>query len=230
MGNKMHTPLSSTQLAESAASQRRDDSSPWIPFEDRRRARDEKRDAVLRTAVQMFLEDGYHHTSLVDVAKRLNITKPALYNYFESKEDILRECYRIGLKLYEDGLHASHSDECNGIERLRALIRAYAHVISTDFGRCVVRLDDREFKAETHDQVRQTKRRIEQAFRDAILLGTRDGSIAPCEPSLTSFAITGALNGIGAWFDPNGAFKAEEVAESYARQLTAGLDTASQIK
>ena len=34
--------------------------SPWMPFESRRRARDEKREAVLRTAVALFLEQGYH--------------------------------------------------------------------------------------------------------------------------------------------------------------------------
>ncbi|MGD5575228.1 helix-turn-helix domain-containing protein, partial [Xanthomonas citri pv. citri] len=54
--------------------------SPWLPFESRRRARDEKREAVLRAAVQLFLEQGYHRVTLNEVADRLNITKPALYN------------------------------------------------------------------------------------------------------------------------------------------------------
>ena len=71
----------------SAASQ-----SPWTPFESRRRARDEKREAVLRTAVQLFLEQGYHGTTLNDVAERLNITKPALYNYFRGKDEIKVVC------------------------------------------------------------------------------------------------------------------------------------------
>ncbi len=174
-------------------------------------------------AVRMFLEDGYHRTSLTDVAARLNITKPALYNYFRSKDDILAECYRLGFKLYEDGLAAGLCEEDSGIDRLRALIRAYARVIATDFGRCVVRLDDRELAADAREDVRMTKRRIEQAFRDAIMLGMSDGTIVPCDAPLTSFAITGALNGIGAWFDPAGPRSADEVADSFAAQLTAGL-------
>jgi AcrR family transcriptional regulator len=68
------------------------DASPWMPFENRRRARDEKREAVLRTAVALFLEQGYHRVTLNDVAERLNITKPALYNYFRGKDEILFEC------------------------------------------------------------------------------------------------------------------------------------------
>jgi len=49
------------------------DTSPWMPFENRRRARDEKRDAVLRTAVQLFLEQGYHRATLNEVAERAEL-------------------------------------------------------------------------------------------------------------------------------------------------------------
>ena len=65
-------------------------------FASRRRDRDTKREAVLQTAAQLFLEKSYARTSLNDVAERLNITKPALYHYFRNKEEILLECYRVG--------------------------------------------------------------------------------------------------------------------------------------
>ena len=79
-----------------------------MPFESRRRARDEKREAVLRTAVQLFLEQGYHGTTLNDVAERLNITKPALYNYFRGKDEILFECWAIGQERVDE-LHRRKS-------------------------------------------------------------------------------------------------------------------------
>lgn len=199
--------------------------SPWIPFEDRRRARSEKRDAVLRMAVKMFLEDGYHRTSLTDVAARLNITKPALYNYFRNKEDILIECYRAGFALYDETLAAELRDNDDGIKRLRSLIRAYALVITTDFGRCIVRLDDRELAPASRKEVRKSKRRIDDMFRTEIARGVADGSIAPCDQRMTSLVITGALNGIGDWFEPNGNKSAEGVAEHFARQLSQSIST-----
>ncbi|MBV8730837.1 MAG: helix-turn-helix transcriptional regulator, partial [Acidobacteriia bacterium] len=65
-------------------------------FADRRRDPATKREAVLKMAAQLFLEKSYARTSLNDVADRLKITKPALYHYFQSKEEILLECYRLG--------------------------------------------------------------------------------------------------------------------------------------
>ena len=68
----------------------------WKAFADRRRDPETKREAVLQTAAQLFLEKSYGRTSMNDVAERLNITKPALYHYFHNKEEVLLECYRMG--------------------------------------------------------------------------------------------------------------------------------------
>jgi AcrR family transcriptional regulator len=57
---------------------------PWKAFQVRQRNLDEKRDAVLQTAAHLFLEQGYRRTSMGELAKRLKITKPALYHYFWS--------------------------------------------------------------------------------------------------------------------------------------------------
>lgn len=199
------------------------DQSPWKTFETRRRIRDEKRAAVLLIAVQMFLKDGYQRTSLTDVAAALNITKPALYNYFRSKSEILAECYREGFQKYDENLLLAGENCSDGISRLRELIKAYAQAISTDFGRCVVRFDERELDQDVAAEVRQTKRRIDSAFRQAIIQGVDDGSIHCDDVTLASFAITGALNQIGTWFDPSGKYTAKEVAEHFAGQLTRGI-------
>ena len=60
---------------------------------------------MLKTAAQMFLEKSYGRTSLDDVAKRLKVTKPALYHYFHNKEEILLGCYRWGTALIEESLN-----------------------------------------------------------------------------------------------------------------------------
>jgi AcrR family transcriptional regulator len=196
---------------------------PWIPFEDRRRARDQKHGAVLRTALKLFLEQGYHRTTLSEIAARLNITKPALYNYFRSKEEILIECFRQGQDLYEASFAAVENGAGDGLQKLRRLIRAYGSVIASDFGVCVTRLDDRELSGEARAVVRGAKRRIDTAFRQQIAAGIADGSIKRRDPKLTTFLIAGALNGIGAWYRADGALSADAIAQEFAARLTEGL-------
>lgn len=197
--------------------------SPWAPIEDRRRARDEKKYAVLRMAAQLFLDVGYHRATLNDVAARLNITKPALYNYFRSKEEILDECYRLGQQMAEEAIAAIDAEGGDGLTRLRKLIRAYALLMTIDFGMCLVRLDDRELSDEAHRRVRAEKRQDDLAFRKYVEAGVTDGSIVDCDPKLAAFAIAGSLNWIGHWYREGGAYSADEIANHFADLLTSGL-------
>jgi AcrR family transcriptional regulator len=196
---------------------------PWIPFEDRRRARDQKRDAVLRMALKLFLEQGYHRTALTEIATRLNITKPALYNYFGGKEEILIACFRHGQDMYDNDVAATTASGGDGLTRLRGRIRAYIKVIASDFGVCVTRLDDRELSPRARSAVRGAKRRINAVFHDLIVEGIADGSIKPGDAKLTTFFVISALNGIGDWYRPDGELSIDAIADEYVERLTAGL-------
>ena len=51
--------------------------------------REEKKDLILRTALKVFAHQGYHASSVNKIADKANISKGLIYNYFESKEDLL---------------------------------------------------------------------------------------------------------------------------------------------
>jgi len=195
----------------------------WKAFADRRRDPATKREAVLKTAAQLFLEKSYGRTSLNDVAERLKITKPALYHYFRSKEEILLECYRLGTALIEDLLNDIAAHCGTGVEKVESFIYSYANVMTVNFGRCVMRLDEGDLSREALAEVRNYKRKIDRRLRSFIQEGIQDGSITPCDPKIAAFSITGALNWICHWYEPAGPLPAEEIASQFARTLTQGL-------
>lgn len=51
-----------------------------------------KREAVVKAAARAFSRNGFHGTSLDQIAKELNVTKAALYYYVKNKGDILLAC------------------------------------------------------------------------------------------------------------------------------------------
>ncbi len=192
-------------------------------FGDRRRDPGTKREAVLRTAVRLFLKRGFWRTSLDDVAAQLHITKPALYHYFHNKEEIYLECYRWGISLIQENLDTLRAAPLPGLEKVTRFIYTYAVVIAKDFGRCVVRQDDRELSPRARAEVRSYKRAVDRCLRSFLEEGIDDGTIRPCDVKLTAFAIAGAVNSLALWFEPRGALTAEQVAQAFAKTLTDGL-------
>ncbi|MEV4805184.1 TetR/AcrR family transcriptional regulator [Nonomuraea sp. NPDC049421] len=51
--------------------------------------RTDTRERIQQVALELFAERGYDKTSLQEVAERLQITRPALYYHFRTKEEIL---------------------------------------------------------------------------------------------------------------------------------------------
>ena len=192
-------------------------------FASRRRDRATKREAVLLTAAQLFLEKSYGRTTLNDVAERLNITKPALYHYFRNKEEIFLECYRLGTALIQETLNQIAAHCGTGLEKVEAFIYSYANVMTVNFGRCVMRLDDSDLSSGALAEVRSYKRKIDRRLRSFIREGIDDGSITPCDAKIAAFSIAGAVNWICMWYEPEGPLSAEEIARQFARTLTQGL-------
>lgn len=197
--------------------------APRKAFADRRRDPATKREAVLKTAAELFLEKSYGRTSMNDVADRLRITKPALYHYFNNKEEILLECYRLGVGLIEEIL-SEIAEHCgNGLQKVEVFIRSYANVMTLNFGRCVMRLDEGDLTKEARSEVRAYKRKIDRRLRSFIQEGIQDGSITACDPKIAAFSIAGSLNWICMWYEPDGALSPDEIANQFARTLTVGL-------
>jgi len=64
--------------------------SPRTPqqFEE---IRGSKKTLIMNVALEHFAKEGYHNTTISHIAKHAGISKGLMYNYFESKEDLLSE-------------------------------------------------------------------------------------------------------------------------------------------
>jgi AcrR family transcriptional regulator len=51
--------------------------------------REQKTELILNAALELLAHKGYYQTSISDIAKKANISKGLVYNYFESKEALV---------------------------------------------------------------------------------------------------------------------------------------------
>jgi AcrR family transcriptional regulator len=182
-----------------------------------------KRLALLRTAAKAFNELGFHDTSLNDLAKRLNVTKPTLYYYVKNKEDILFECQRIALEQMKDTLEATRRNHHSVLEKIEQIMTRYAEVITDDFGRCLVLSRNQILSAESEDKLKVQHNNLNSAVLELITRGVEEGSIAPCDPKLATFALFGAFNWIAHWHKPGGTWEPREIAQSILQLFKSGL-------
>jgi len=53
------------------------------------------RTRILESAHRVFSQKGYREATMDEIAEGLGLTKPALYRYYKSKEELFREIFRL---------------------------------------------------------------------------------------------------------------------------------------
>ena len=102
-------------------------------IQSRAEQRELKRMAILRVAAQMFNESSFHKTTLTDLAKRFNVTKPTLYYYVKNKDDILGGILEIAMQQLREVINREPDTDLTGYEQLYAFFKLYAAVMTDDF-------------------------------------------------------------------------------------------------
>jgi len=88
--------------------------------------RQEKRKLILDTALELFAENGYHATSISQIAKKAGISKGLPYNYFESKKEILDEIIGVGFSSIYGNFDINHDGVLTEEEFICFIRRSFA--------------------------------------------------------------------------------------------------------
>jgi AcrR family transcriptional regulator len=87
---------------------------------------------MLDAAVQMFSANGYHETSMDAIAGQADISKPMLYLYYGSKEELFAACLGRELSRFVETIRADIDLKQSPHELLRRTILSVLHYIDTN--------------------------------------------------------------------------------------------------
>ncbi|GAB4411511.1 MAG: hypothetical protein OHK0039_16710 [Bacteroidia bacterium] len=59
--------------------------------------REQSKTKIIEAATSLFALQGYHSTSIQQIAKEAGVAKGLIYNYFESKEDLMNAIFMVNM-------------------------------------------------------------------------------------------------------------------------------------
>jgi AcrR family transcriptional regulator len=174
---------------------------------------DDRRDAIVAKAAQLYGQFGFLGSSIADLAEACGMSKSLLYHYFSSKEDILFEVmdgHVTALGRIIEGVQ----DEPDPKARLSKLTQDFMALYVTASSRHKVLLNDL-------DKLPQHRRKtiiVEQrALVDAVdtIVAELSPLLAkkPRERRAATMIYFGMINWTHTWLDPKGALGATDIAK-----------------
>ncbi|MDG3011624.1 TetR/AcrR family transcriptional regulator [Rhodococcus sp. D2-41] len=158
---------------------------------DQRKA--DRRRVILRSAARLFAERGYRGVSMRDLGAAADVSGPAIYRHFASKQDVLVELLvGISERLLEGGrrqVAESGSDR----EALERLVAAHAEFAVTDTD--LIRVQDRDMSMLPPDAA-HTVRRLQRSYVEVWVDALRrlDPALPADRARIKAHAAFGLLN------------------------------------
>ncbi|NIJ10210.1 AcrR family transcriptional regulator [Saccharomonospora amisosensis] len=178
-------------------------------------------ESVLRVAVELFNERGYDGTSMEDLARKLGITKSAIYHHVPSKRELLRLAVDRAL----DGLFAvvEQAEQADGraIHRLELLVRGSVSVLHDRLPFVTLLLRVRG-NTDVERAALTRRREFDRIVAELVAEAESDGDIRPdIDPATTARLLFGMVNSLIEWYRPrNGA---DDIVEAVARVAFDGI-------
>jgi AcrR family transcriptional regulator len=97
-----------------------------MPIQERRKREKKQRESdIIDAAEKLFIEKGFEGTSMDDVAEAVELSKPAIYRYFASKEDLYFAVTYRSVGIVNSMMEKYVEESRTGIEKAYATGRAY---------------------------------------------------------------------------------------------------------
>ncbi len=128
---------------------------------------------MLDAAVDMFSMNGYHETSMDAIAAKAEISKPMLYLYYGSKEELFGACLNRELTRFIDAVRADINADQSPKDLLRNAILSFMQYIDANRASWIVMYTQATNSQAFVQAVRQGRERITELVAGLLRAGTR---------------------------------------------------------
>ncbi|WP_236789593.1 TetR/AcrR family transcriptional regulator [Amycolatopsis sp. GM8] len=181
-------------------------------------------------ATRLFAERGFAGTSLQDIADAIGITRPALYYYVKSKDELLA---KLVTEVTNGPLNELRelvaTTELDAVGQLRALVEIIVHRRATQPARFRLLIrSEAELPAELTSAYDDSRRAVLRTIAEVIEAGITAGQFRPVDARVAALGVLGMCNWVAWWFNPDGRDNVEAVTEQLTEMAIAALRRADQ--
>jgi AcrR family transcriptional regulator len=182
---------------------------------------------VLEIAVAAFNERGYDGTGMEELAKRLGITKSAIYHHVSGKEELLELAVNRAMDALDAVLAEPLDDDVSAAARLEYTVRRSVEVLAAElpYVRLLLRLHG---NSDVERRALERRRTFDRRVTALVEAAAAEGGIrSDIDPALATRLLFGAVNSLIEWYRPDGGFPVQQIADALASVLFDGLRRAA---
>ena len=184
-----------------------------------------KEQEIITVAAQLFKAKGYRATTLEDIAAAVGMLKGSLYYYIRSKEELLYLVVRDPIRQAYNTMEEIVRSDAPVTTKISQAIANHMAVFHEHYPHIAVYLHDFHNLAQKLQQnAIETPKNYQRLWAELLQQGVDTGELrADLDIKVTGYAILGMCNWVYRWYNPEGAFSAEAIADIFTKLALEGL-------
>ncbi|WP_068166138.1 TetR/AcrR family transcriptional regulator [Rhodococcus phenolicus] len=171
---------------------------------------------ILEHALEAFGENGFHGTTVRDLARRVGVTVPALYYHHENKEAVLVTLLDAAVLDLIDRVRAAVAEGgADPVARFANAVEAIVLNMTYRAKRSGLDSELRHVSPANRRTYAATRKRLELIMIDLVRDGTEQGVFDVDDIEETVRALLGMCQSIARWYQSDGPLTPAEVAGRY---------------
>ena len=188
---------------------------------------------IIDTATELFYKKGYRATTLDDVAKKIGVTKAALYHYVSSKENLLSIIYMQALESIFRNTNKMAVMNLPPDKKLRLIIGNHIKNISIKSLPIlsVFFAEENQLSSTDLKGIQNEKKKYNQMIENIIEEGIEQGLFRATDPKLQAYGILGMCNWIYKWYKAGQTpYTPDQIADHIINLLEKGYLASEKAK
>jgi len=182
---------------------------------------------ILEAAVKVFARQGFHQSTVAQIAKEAGVADGTIYLYFRNKDDILVQFFNYRAKQVFESFREAVDGAETSADKLRNLVRSHLAEFQRDRDGAVV------YQVETHQNSRLAETQIREMslmYRDLVAeiveQGQQEGTIRKdLYLGLVKRFIIGAVDEvINTWLHAEGEYDLVSMADPLVELFIKGIE------
>ncbi|GAC1576480.1 MAG: TetR/AcrR family transcriptional regulator [Sphingomicrobium sp.] len=189
-----------------------------------------KRKELLQIAAQLFKQNGFQATRIVDIASAAGLDRATAYYYVGSKEELFRTMIEEVLEgVYAEAERLSSDPGLSWLERLHAIFVSLMISYERNYPATFVYIQERMHQIQTEKTewaqgIIVKARAFDQMLLTFISKAIEDGDLRrDIAPRIVENALFGMLNWTHRWFVPGRGLTGEQLAEDFWSIFIGGM-------
>ncbi|MCF6093632.1 TetR/AcrR family transcriptional regulator [Microaerobacter geothermalis] len=173
-----------------------------------------KRESILYSAFNIFSEKGFHMTKIEEIAQHAGVGKGTVYEYFSSKEELLREMLKESILFYVNHVKNQMEAETSSDLKIRAFLQSHLQLIEKN--KNMEQIFTRDFgfvNEELRKWLREQKKEFLRYIETVIENGIKNGVFRPIDKHIGARMVMCAAGAIYAVGEPIPKEKIDEIME-----------------